>query len=708
MVDPRFPPNGWGFPGDEWGDGEPQINLMEYVHLLWNQKWLILAVFLVCLVLAGAWGFTRPKRYTAVTKLTVERSPRIMKDPVSAFSGWWEMDRIIADQTEVLGSRRLAQRVADKLGLTGNPELGGTDPARRLLGSLKTDKVEDSDVLTISFTSNDPKRAAEWLNVYVQEFIALNIEDNLERTRKVYEVIQSKLEPLRKQVEQSEQALVGFKERRNSLFFADEDKNVISEQVNTLTSEYAKAKAERIELETKIAALRQLRAEKISETSFPEVLNDSTIQSLTEQRNQLEVELAEKLRTYKEGHPIIKDLRSRLAGVDGRIEAQIKTILTALQTDYQIKRRREDSLYSNIQKLRDQSIELSKQTMEYERLKRQYDQNKTFYEDMLARSKEVDISSTAGMNNLRVIDPAHPPQGPSSPNIPRTIALGGVLGLMLGVGLVLFLDYADQTVRTPEDVERYLSLDTLAVIQQFKDEASHAIRETYQSLRTAVMLANKEDGCQVIMVTSAVPGEGKTTVCYNLARALAASGDRVLLVDADLRKPRIHRVVKSKNVRGLTSIVLGERDLKDVIRSVADIPKMDIVTSGPLPPNPPELFSKPSFRRMLERAREEYSWVLLDTPPIASVTDAVICSHAADMVVMIVEYGATKRKIVQEAMRQLARGGARVVGAVLNKVSMERDHYYTSYYSSYYYYRYHYGESGDSGHTPRLKDRGAS
>ncbi len=707
VPDPRFAQDAWEIADEGWGTGEPEINVLEYLHLLWNQRWLILAVFLVCLVLAGAWSFTRPKRYTAVTKLTVERSPRIMKDAAASFYGWWEMDRIIADQVEILKSRRLAKRVVEKLGLAGTPGMGEGDPAQRLLASLQVKPGKESDVITVSFTAGDPQRAAEWLNVYVQELIALNIEDNLERTRKVYEVIQSKLEPLRRQVETSEQALLSFKERKDALLFADQDKNVITEQVNTLTSEYAKAKAERIQLETKIAALRQLRAERISEASFPEVLDDPTIQALTQQRNQLEVELAEKLRTYKEGHPVIKDLRSRLAGIDGRIEAQIKTILTALQTDYEIKRRREQSLYANIQKLRDQSIELSKQTMEYERLKRQYEQNKTFYEEMLARSKEVDISSTAGMNNLRVIDPAHPPKQPSSPNIQRSLALGGVLGLMLGVGLVFLLDYADQTVRTPDDVERYLGLDTLAVIQEFKDEAGHAIRETYQSLRTAVMLASREEGCQVVMVTSAVPGEGKTTVCYNLARALAASGDRVLLVDSDLRKPRIHRIVKAKNVRGLTSIVLGERDLKDVIHTLADIPKLDIVTSGPLPPNPPELFSKPSFKGMLERAGEEYTWVLLDTPPIASVTDPVICSQLASMVVLVVEYGSTKRKIVQEALRQLARAGARTVGAVLNKVSMERDHYYTSYYSSYYYYRYHYGES-ESGGTPRLSRKGAS
>jgi polysaccharide biosynthesis transport protein len=685
-------PTSWDMPPQEGAwlgeEAEPEINVMEYVHLLWRQRWIVLAVVLLCVLAGSAWVFTRTKVYRATSELALEAAPQIVKSEIYTGPSWWELQHYAKNQVEVLETRRLAERVAQKLGLAKPDASGNTDSTGGLLGRLQVEPVEDTNVLQLSLTATDPHRAAEWLNVYVEEYIAINIEDNLERTRKVYQVIQSKLDPLRKQLEGSEERLLSFKERKDALLVGDQDKNVITEQVNTLTSAYAQAKADRIELETKINALKRLRSENISEASFPEVLNDPTIQQLRQQKNQLEVELSEKLRTYKSGHPVIKDLRSRIGSIDSRITNQIKTIVDSLQTNYEIRRRREQALYDNLQQLRQQSIELSKQTLEYDKLQHEYDQNKKFYEQMLQRSKETDISSTAGLNNIRVIDPAHAPKAPYSPNPPRTLMLSLVLGLFLGVGLVLGLDFIDQTIRTPDDSEKYLGLETLGAVPHYAEETAHMTREIFQSLRTAIMVASREEGPQVVMVTSAAPSEGKTTTAYNLAKALAASGSRVLVIDSDLRKPRFHRFINAKNVRGLTSIVLGERELGDVIHTLADLPNLDIVTSGPLPPNPPELFSKSSFRRLLENAKRQYDWIILDTPPVASVTDAVICSQHADMVLMVVRYGEVKRAIIINSLRNLARAGARIAGTVLNDVDLERDHYYYSYYYSYYHYGY--------------------
>jgi capsular exopolysaccharide synthesis family protein len=193
------------------------------------------------------------------------------------------------------------------------------------------------------------------------------------------------------------------------------------------------------------------------------------------------------------------------------------------------------------------------------------------------------------------------------------------------------------------------------------------------------------------MVTSAVPQEGKTTAVFNLARTLATGGSRVLLIDADLRRPRLHRVIEAKNVRGLTSVVLGERALDEVIHDVADVPNLDLVTSGPLPPNPPELFGKASFRDLLEHARADYDWVLIDTAPVASVTDPVICAGLAELTLLVVQYGSTKRQVVREAIRLLSRTGTHIAGVLLNRVDFEHDHYY---YSGYYAYS-RYGYYGD-------------
>jgi capsular exopolysaccharide synthesis family protein len=631
---------------------------------------------------------TRPKLYRAESKITLHPAPQLTQNQLDMWMSWWQMDRFIADQIQVLQTRSLAQRVVDRLGLDAHPEFSGEDAAGALMSRIGAEPVKDSFVIRVSMTGRDPDTVAEWLNIYVEEFVAANIESSLERTRQVYEVIQSRLDPLRGQLAASEQRLMRFQEREDSYLFADQDENVIQEQVDTLTREYGAAKADRIRVETKHAALRQLRASDLSETGFPEILQDATIQSLRQQRYDLEVELSDKLRTLKEGHPTIQELRSRIAGVDARVQEQIENIGTSIQTDYDIARRREQALYDNIEALRDESIELSKQRLEHDRLQREYEQNKGFLEDMLARLKEADISSTAAANNVRVIEPARPPAGPYSPNLRRSLILSGLFGLLFGVGLVVFLDFLDQSLRTPDQVEGYLGLEVLSALPTLTEDTAQVLREAFQSLRTALLLAARGDGCQVMMVTSAVPEEGKTTVAFNLAKVLATGGSRVLMIDADLRRPRVHQLVGANNVRGLTSVVLGERAASEVMHTLAEVPNLDVITSGPLPPNPPELFGKASFRDLLEDARAMHEWVVIDTPPTATVTDPVMCARLVDMVLLVVQYAGPKRQPVQKAMRLLSRTGVRLAGVLLNKVDLERDAYY---YSGYYSY-YHYGD----------------
>ena len=696
LTSPRGPalPTPWNpYGAAPWAEEpEPEIDIMEYVRLLWGRKWLVIGVLLATVLLASAWALTRPKMYRVSTKITLQPPPQLSNNQFDLAMSWWQMDRIIADQVEILKTRALAERVVARLGLDSHPAFIDADAAGALLASVEPKPIQDTFVVEVSLVGREQDAIAEWLNIYIKEYIAANIENSLERTQEVYGVILSRLDPLRVKVEESEQQLMDFREREDAVLLADQDKNVITEQVNTLTTAYAEAKAERIRLETKINALKNLRDSHISEASFSEILENPTVQNMVQHRNDLKMELTDKLRSLREGHPEIKELRGWIASLDQQISQQVETIKLSLITDFDIVSRRESALYNNIQQLRSQTISLSKQTLELDRFQREYDQNKAFLEDMLARSNEADVASTGGsVNIVRVIEPARRPGGHYSPNVRRTIMLATFLGLFFGVGLVLGLDYLDHTLRSPDQVERYLGLETLAALPKLTDDNTRVLRESFQSLRTAIMLASRGEECHVVMVTSAVPEEGKTTVAFNLAKVLATGGSRVLLIDADLRKPRIHRMIKAKNVRGLTSVVLGERLASEVIHHFPNIPNLDLITSGPLPPNPPELFGKQTFRQLLDEARTNYDWVILDTPPVASVTDPVVCASNADIALLVVQYGSTRRQVIREAVRLMSRTPVRIAGVLLNKIDLERDHYY---YSGYYSYT-RYGNYGD-------------
>ncbi len=675
---------------------EPEINLNEYIHLLWAKRWLILLTTVVVVVTAVAWAFTREEVFSASTTISIDvRTPEIMRRQLIFGPSSWEQERYLLEQERILISFDLATRVAERVGILNPPEDPEEMPSEGvLLGMLRVESEAGVGILNLSMKGSNPEQITEWLNIYVDEYIRYGIEDTLRRTQQVYEVIQSRLQPLHDQLKQSENTLTSFKERRDSLLAGDQDKNVISEQVNMLTTDFAEARAERIRLETKIHTLKLLRADGLQIDSSSDLLNDSTLQTLRTKLFEDQVKLQEALTVYREGHPDVKDLRGRILGLEARIENQINTILGALVSDYETTKRREQILDENLQQLREETIELGRQSMEYETLKRDYEQNKSFYEDMLARSKEAEISGTVSYNRIRVIDKARVPKNPISPNIPRSTMVSLALGLFLGIGLVLFIDYLDQSMRTPADVERHIGLDVFSVVPVSDKVKERAMLEVYQGLRTALMFAARDKTCQLVMLTSSGPSEGKTTTTMNLGKVLSSGGSKVLIIEADLRRPALRRMLHEESRTGLSTLVLGETTLQKSIRTFDGYPNLDILTSGPPPSNPPEIFGKKSFQALIEETRSLYDWVLIDTPPVISVTDAVICSNSVDMVLFVIEYGRLDRKVIQGAHRQLQRAGARIVGAVLNRVNFERSHYY--YEANYYSYYYGFDEDGEN------------
>lgn len=663
------------------------VKIKEYAQILWVGKYYILLfAFLFGMGFFIHAKFQKPI-YEATSTISIDiRPPEIVQNQVYGGLSWFEINYYIAEQVRVLKSRRLAEKVISTLALGKDPLFAGSkDPAARFASMVRIEHEEDSNILNISMRGENPEKIVLWVNTLVDEYSRLNIADSIAKSQKILEVIQDRLNPLMEQLKESERKLTEFKEK-NNYYFSDETKDVITEQISKLNEEYAKAKVERINLESKMQALNEMLLGKRPLTSLPELLDNPSIQQLNNERIDLEVQLTELKKKYKAQHPSVKALEKQLQDLQKHIQEEISSAIRALEMEYTIKKNRENSLFENIKNLKEEAITLSKTQLEYEKIRQEYEQNKRFYEDMLQRSKELNIATTVNLNRVRVIDPAIRPNHPLKPDIRRSGVLGVLLGLFVGCVFVVGLDFLDNTIRAPEDVERYLKLPVISVVPTYSPEKIKVMREFYQTIRTAVIFSKKAEGCQVVQITSSSPGEGKTTTAINLAKTLAAAGEKVLLLDCDYRRPAVHRHFHFQNQLGISSYLLGE-PAEEIIHKT-ELSNLWVITTGPIPPNPPELITRKKFAQFLEGLKEQFHWIILDSPPIVSVTDPVLLSTYADMVILVIRYNEVDRKVIRHAIQALQNANARIIGTVINDVDFEEERRYKYHYYYYYYKGY--------------------
>ena len=661
------------------------VHLKEYLRVIWKGRYYIL-LFLV-LFGAGAfvWSKLQTPIYEAVSTISIDVSaPQLTQSQVYSPTYWFDFNYYMGEQVRVIQSYRLAQQVAALFAKDGSfPYNQAPDPARAFQGSIKVDRMEESNILNVKMRGTDPRQVSNWVNTLVDEYSRLNILDNLNKSQKILSVITEQLAPISRKMDESERNLTQFQSSQ-SVYLTSTGESVVTEQIQKLNQEYAQAKVERIDIESKIKALTELRTGRNAPEAFPETFNNDALKQLNSQRIQIELKINDLKKQYKEDHPNVKAVRQQLEDIRDRIRREVAGLITTLETEYKFKKSREDELYRAIQNLKEESINYSRGQLQYSKIKENWEQDKTFYEDLLRRSKEMELSSTVGINRIRTIDPAVPPPSPVSPKTRQNTVLGLLMGLLLGVGFVFALDYLDSSIKTPTDVERYIGQSVLSVIPSYSPEKIKVLKEFYQSLRTAVIFARKEDPHQVILVTSSGPGEGKTTTSYNLAKILASAGDSVVLLDCDFRRPSVHKTFNVSNQIGITSFFFGKTE--EEITLETGIPNLWVLPTGPLPPNPPEFITRKSFTDFIQHLRAKYTWVIIDSPPILSVTDPVLLATLSDMTLLVIRYNELDRRIIRQCVQGLIKGGANLIGTVINDVDFERDTAY-SYYHYYYYYK---------------------
>lgn len=708
-------------------------SLQQYWHVLLKRLWTILLVALAVFALVAVYTFKQRKVYEARTSLIVETStPQVLGPDVQPVVDVTQSDARSADQyletqIRIIRSRKIAERLVEKLGLADDPVFLGiedikdeekvakilkeVDPVERLMGLIEVEPTSRTRILVLKVRHTNPEMAAQLTNTLAEVYLTQNIEQRRESTYGAYDWLNDQYRQVKDRLEKSDQDLYQFKKDNNMLSTSLEDRqNVTSQRLQDLNGQLTQVQTERIRLAAEVDQIRKFRTGKRTGAPVDQVIQNPLVQQLKSSWIDLRRREAEMSSRYMDKHPDVIALQKQIALVEADLEKEVDNILLASENRLKALQQAEGNLKGELDQLQREALDLNAKELTYRQLERENQTNQRLYELVLNRLKETDITRLLQENNARILDPAKVPEEPVSPKVPLNLAIGLVLGLACGVGVAFFRELMDNTVKTQEDVEEQLGLTLLGVIPSIKqvhngpdkglalaegpkrdmhvfEFPKSTVAECCRMIRTNLLFMSPEKRLRRLLVTSAGPREGKTVSTANLAITMAQSNSRVLIVDTDLRRPRVHKVFGMENEIGLTNLILGEVGYDQAIKRTP-VPNLDVLVCGSIPPNPAELLHTERFQKIVDELEARYDWVIFDSPPVIAVTDSMILSQMVDGVVMVVKGGQTSKAFVRQARERLLGVNAPLMGCILNDVDLE-DRRYGQY--SYYYYR-QYGQ----------------
>jgi capsular exopolysaccharide synthesis family protein len=670
--------------------------LQHYLHVLRKRWRLVASVFVVSLAAAFVFTIRQPKIYEATCSLVIESTaPQVLENVKEVIEMAASTREFYTTQYRIIRSGEIAQRVIDRLGLESDPTYGGSaDTAKkpdrqilveRVLKAVKVVGVRESRIANIVVRDVDPARATRIANAFADAYIERNLDFKLEGARSAGTWLGEQTVGLRKQLEDSEMELYKFRKERNLLDVNLDDKQGMTRQnLQSLNTKMTDVKARRIEIESIRKLILAAKNDIGERESLPEIRDNPVVQKLRENYLDLLKIKADLESHYGEKHPKIETIQHQLAAVQRDYSKELDNVLKAFDKRYQALVETESALSKWMNHEKQQALELAKLETEYRPLARDAENNNKVYGLINQRHKEINLTGMLKANNVRILDRATPPRVAASPVLALNLSLGVAVGLIFGLALAFAIESMDNTIKTPEAAEALIGAPLLGVVPMlsqakrhliadaperdlavFKDPTSLAA-EACRSIRTNMLFISAQKEFSLFSVTSPGPQDGKTTVAINLAVTMAQAGGRVLLIDTDMRKPRIHKSFGLKSDKGISSVMAGDVQLNDAICK-SEVPNLDILPCGPMPPNPAELLHTERFRQILAQCRGSYDRVVLDSPPIAPVTDPAIIGSVTDGVVLVLRAGHTTREAAQFARRQLADAGARILGLVINK-----------------------------------------
>jgi capsular exopolysaccharide synthesis family protein len=560
---------------------------------------------------------------------------------------------------------------------------------------VSIEPVRNSRLVDILYTSPDPAFAAQAANALAKAYISQSMEFRFSESKEAADWLSERLTEQRKALEASEAALQAYRERNGAVSVADSSaSNIVVQRLTDLNAALTKAKTERINKEALYNQLKNAEANGTLD-SFPAVLSNDYIQKLRSDLADLQRQQAQLADRYGERHAEMIKIKTTIEIAEAKLKGELGKVVESVKNEYLSAVGEERSLQSALDSQKTEALSLNRKGIEFGVLQREAESNKQIYEALMQRTKETDIASERKSTNIRVVDQAETPKAPISPNLRRSFMLSLIAGLTLSLGLVFFVDYLDSRLKTPQDLKAYLGVPFLGMVPAvprgkdvgnplLTDIGPGGFAEAFKTVRTNVLFSSADDGLRSLVVTSAGPGEGKSICSANIAIALAQTGLRVLLVDADMRRPRVHEIFSVPEEPGLSNLLTGNSKASEVIQKTK-MDKLWVMSAGHIPVNPAELLSSLRFVDFLAALEDHFDWVVLDTPPVLVVSDSMVVANKATGVVFVVGADQTSRNAARNAVEQLQATNANVLGSVLNKADVQRhSHYYSSYYRKEY------------------------
>ncbi len=718
-----------------WEQSPRAPHLIDYLLILRKHKWMILTFLVTVVTLVSIATFKMKPVFQAVARIEVDRESTnyVPFQGANSDDMYMDLENYIETQSQVLRSDTLALETIRAAGLATNPIFGGEaggsveptsltpgkEPMSRpailgaFVGSLNVKRVPNSRLLDVTFESTDPTLAARVLNLHLDRFIEQNFQSHYDATEKARLWLTKELATMKVSVEKAEEKRLEY-EREYQIWSTGDKQNITTEKLGELNKQLTDVQADRMKKEAEF---------KLSQTgmvdAIPAVRDSTLIQDLTSKRSELNQKYSEELSRTGPNMPSAQRLAEQVKNLDQLIANEKKNIVGRIEQEYRTAAQRESLLSQALNAQKKEVDQMAERLVQYNILVRDAEGSKQLYDGLTQKLKEAGLSAGLKASNIRIIDPAMIPDGPVRPNKMRNVLMALMVGLVGGIGLAFLREYMDNTVKTPDDVEMLSRLPSLAVVPAFaslngkqgrmskllKGASSNGkdmhmelvsysmpqsqVSEAFRSLRTSLLLSQAGHPPQVILVTSALPREGKTTAAVNLAVTLAQLGDRTLLIDGDLRKPGVTRALSLPEGKyaGLSSYLAGVSSLDLVTVPHPVITNLSAVPTGPIPPNPADLLSSDRLRQAIDTLRKEYKFIVIDSPPIMAATDAVILSVLVDGVLLVVRSGETPKEAFTRMRDLLAAVKCRMLGVLLNAVdSSAPDYYY-----SYRYYPYSYG-----------------